>query len=315
MSNIKFTIVTITYNSSKYVKQTIESVLSQSYGNFDYIISDDCSTDHTWDIIQSYNDPRIRAFRNISNIGEYPNRNKTLFQANGDYIMWVDGDDILFKDTLSNLFKLITFFPSSGMVWGIPHLQAKFFVTPYEFTPEETLSIIYRNVLPGAHIGFSETLFKTQILKELGGFSTNYKIGDVFIKKRMACYTNTLMIPLGMSFWREHTNQASKKALVGARNFIDSILIDSEIRSIINTNPNFGINFINKLSKNIKIRQIKSLFVNTIIRRRFLLFFKLYKRLDLSIFDLLLYFKKAESNFQFNRNGENPFINKYNFSK
>ena len=91
-----FTVATITYNSSRWVRQAIESVLASSYTDFEYIISDDCSTDDTWDIIQEYKDGRIKAWRNQTNIGEYPNRNIVLRQAKGKYFLFIDGDDLTY---------------------------------------------------------------------------------------------------------------------------------------------------------------------------------------------------------------------------
>ena len=55
------------YNASKYVREAIDSVLAQTHTNFEFIIMDDCSTDDTWDIIQSYTDNRIEAYRNDEN--------------------------------------------------------------------------------------------------------------------------------------------------------------------------------------------------------------------------------------------------------
>ena len=72
------TVITVTYNSAKFVKQTIESVLAQSYKNLEYIIIDDCSTDNTWQLIQQYKDSRIIAFKNETNLREYSNRNKAI---------------------------------------------------------------------------------------------------------------------------------------------------------------------------------------------------------------------------------------------
>ena len=54
-NNPLVTVVTVTYNSSKYVRDAIEGVLAQSYANIEYIIADDCSTDDTWKIINEYN--------------------------------------------------------------------------------------------------------------------------------------------------------------------------------------------------------------------------------------------------------------------
>lgn len=58
-----FTVATVTYNSGRWIKQAIESVLASSYSDFEYIIADDCSNDDTWSKVNEYNDSRIVAFR------------------------------------------------------------------------------------------------------------------------------------------------------------------------------------------------------------------------------------------------------------
>src|SRR5438105_4541179 len=90
------TVITVTYNSAAYVRDAIESVLAQTYDNIEYIIGDDYSTDNTWQIIREYKDERIRAYRNEKNLGEYPNRNKAISLATGKYLIFIDGDDILY---------------------------------------------------------------------------------------------------------------------------------------------------------------------------------------------------------------------------
>ncbi|RYZ26855.1 MAG: glycosyltransferase family 2 protein, partial [Chitinophagaceae bacterium] len=115
-----FTIVTVTYNSSKWVKNAIESVLASDYASFEYIIADDCSSDETWEIISTYSDSRIRKFRHEQNRGEYANRNFALHKATGDYLLFVDGDDELYKDALSKLATYVGQFPDAGSIWGVP---------------------------------------------------------------------------------------------------------------------------------------------------------------------------------------------------
>ena len=70
-SHPDITIAMVTYNSEQYVEFAVKSILQSGYENFELIISDDHSTDNTWEIIQAIQDPRIRKFQNISNIGEY----------------------------------------------------------------------------------------------------------------------------------------------------------------------------------------------------------------------------------------------------
>ncbi len=94
-----------TYNSQNYVKYSIESVLSQSFKNFELIIIDDCSTDKTMQILKKYKkkDSRIRIFKTYKNSGNanasVP-RNLGVKHAKGDYYAFIDSDDIWKKDKL-----------------------------------------------------------------------------------------------------------------------------------------------------------------------------------------------------------------------
>ncbi len=82
--HVMFTVITVCYNSEKYLSDTITSVLAQSYRQFEYLILDDDSTDSSWDIIQKFADPRIKAIRNETNLGEYKNRNKAIELSTGE---------------------------------------------------------------------------------------------------------------------------------------------------------------------------------------------------------------------------------------
>lgn len=224
-----FTVVTITYNSSKYIRQAIESVLAQSYNNFEYLISDDCSNDNTWEIIQEYNDTRIRSWRNEFNLGEYTNRNKTLYEAKGKYIFWLDGDDIFYKNSLRDYKELINNFPSTAAIWGVSQLQVDFIVFPYLFSPEEITRFNFLSLYPITLFGFAETLFNREILISIGGLKENYMIGDTYIKRRMACEYAILVIPAGKSFWRKTSNQATQRVQKNLINLIETFKIDYEI--------------------------------------------------------------------------------------
>jgi len=84
------------YNNEAYIAATINSVLNQSYTNFELIIVDDCSKDKTWDIINSFNDARIKVYQNEKNLGMHGNWIKVLSLASGEYIKLLCGDDIIY---------------------------------------------------------------------------------------------------------------------------------------------------------------------------------------------------------------------------
>jgi glycosyltransferase involved in cell wall biosynthesis len=92
------------YNGEKYLEQSIESLLGQSYEDFELIISDNASTDGTADICRRYEnqDSRIRYVRQPRNIGLSPNHNFVLQQSRGEYFKWAAADDLYGRDLLKS---------------------------------------------------------------------------------------------------------------------------------------------------------------------------------------------------------------------
>lgn len=306
-----FTIATITYNSSKWVRQTIESILASPYTDLEFIISDDCSKDETWNIIDEYNDPRLIKWRNEKNIGEYPNRNKVLNQAKGQYILYVDGDDILYGEALERLAKHIQFFPNAGSFWGVGNIDI--IVYPYQLSPLEAARLLflspYFNI---ATIGLTETLFKVSALKEIGGFHNNFAIGDTYIKKKIACFHPVVLTSPGFGFWRLTPNQASSIVAKNNRNTIENF----QINLLILQDPNFPLSGIEKdiATMNAKISVVKLIFKNSIIKGRFMRFFQLMKRANLSILESKRLFQKIDLQNKTAGSSAAPLINSYHFN-
>jgi glycosyltransferase involved in cell wall biosynthesis len=93
MTEPKVSVVIPTYNRSAYLRQAIDSVLTQSYGAFEIVISDNCSSDDTESIVRGLGEPRIRYFRNTQNIGMVPNWNAGIRRARGKYIAILEDDN------------------------------------------------------------------------------------------------------------------------------------------------------------------------------------------------------------------------------
>ena len=94
-------IIMPSYNTAKFIGETINSVLAQSYANWELIIVDDCSTDNTDDVVNQYlADERIRYIKNDTNSGAAVSRNRALQEANGKWIAFLDSDDLWEPDKL-----------------------------------------------------------------------------------------------------------------------------------------------------------------------------------------------------------------------
>ncbi len=95
-------IITPTYNCAKFIGETIESVLAQTYTNWEMIIVDDCSADNTEEIVKSYNDARIIYVKNETNSGAAVSRNRALRMAKGRWMAFLDSDDLWMPEKLEH---------------------------------------------------------------------------------------------------------------------------------------------------------------------------------------------------------------------
>ena len=115
-------IVCRTYNSERYIAKAIQSVLCQTYHNWELIIVDDCSTDNTCGIVKQYKDERIKLYKNDINIGIIANLNKAISLCNGEYISILDGDDSYFPDKLEKQVDFLNSNPDYGAVFSYVEL-------------------------------------------------------------------------------------------------------------------------------------------------------------------------------------------------
>ena len=159
-------IVTPAYNYEKYLRQTVESVLAQSYADWEMIIVDDCSTDGTLALARQLDasDARIRVICNGQNQGVSMTRNRGIAEAQGEYIALLDGDDLWTEDKLERQVRLIgegydlvycsyDFWDESGR----PIERMKPFIVPQQTD--------YRKMLVSSVVSCSTAMVRAELLK------------------------------------------------------------------------------------------------------------------------------------------------------
>jgi glycosyltransferase involved in cell wall biosynthesis len=114
--NLKFIIAIPTYNGSRWIRETLNSILDQSFQNFEIIISDDCSTDNTIEVINSLGDKRIRIHRNKKNLGYGRNLQVLKKLAKGNILFLMGQDDILLRDALQKTHDAFLLDDDIGLV-------------------------------------------------------------------------------------------------------------------------------------------------------------------------------------------------------
>ena len=104
-------IIMPSYNTAPYIKETVRSVLCQTYTNWELIIVDDCSTDNTDEVVTEIKDERIRYIKNEKNRGAAISRNRALREAQGKWIAFLDSDDVWCPEKLE---RQIAFMKENG---------------------------------------------------------------------------------------------------------------------------------------------------------------------------------------------------------
>ena len=102
-------IIMPSWNTEKFIAESIQCVIDQSYKNWELIIVDDCSSDHTDEIVAPFlSDNRIKYLHNEKNSGAAITRNKALREAQGEWIAFLDSDDLWMPDKLEKQIGLMT---------------------------------------------------------------------------------------------------------------------------------------------------------------------------------------------------------------
>ena len=172
---VKISVILPVFNGDEYIKKSIESVLNQSFNDFELIIVNDGSTDSTLNIIESFTDSRIKLI-NQTNQGPGAARNIALKIAHGDYIMFLDADDWFSSDAFKIAYSNITKFNSdlcffqmlnynNGEVYENDWFNLSVFDESFEnrtFTPDETPSSIF-----DLSVGVCQKIYNHEFLKKI----------------------------------------------------------------------------------------------------------------------------------------------------
>ena len=103
---VEVSVIIPAYNTAQYIQQAIASLLSQTLENLEIVVVDDCSTDNTVEVIQSFDDPRLRLLLNEHNLGAGGARNRALRAATGKWVAVLDSDDWYAPERLSRLVEV-----------------------------------------------------------------------------------------------------------------------------------------------------------------------------------------------------------------
>lgn len=192
MNEKKFSIITVAYNSEKTIRDTLESVLKQTYSNYEYIIVDGSSTDHTMDIVKEYEKKFEGKLKYISEPDEgiYDAMNKGIKMATGDIIGIINSDDWYEEDALQKVYANCIDNPYAiyyGYMRTIDNANGK----------EIRCAIYHPEYIREAMINHPATFVSRKVYEAYGGFDCQYKISaDYDFIIRMTKQEKVVFVPV-----------------------------------------------------------------------------------------------------------------------
>jgi glycosyltransferase involved in cell wall biosynthesis len=163
------------FNAANYVRQAIDSILSQTFTDFEFLIIDDGSQDATVEIVQSYEDERIQLFQNEENLGSLLSRNKLMDTASGKYLAFQDGDDFSNPDRLEQQHRFLEHNPEIVLCGtGYRAINEQGAVLKEVYMPTD-----YRQIQQGfkrrCPVLFPSSMVRKEVHRQLGGFREYFK--------------------------------------------------------------------------------------------------------------------------------------------
>ena len=207
------------YNGEKYIAESLEALLGQSFTDFELIISDNASTDSTGDICRRYEkqDSRVRYFRQPQNIGLAPNHNFVAEQARGELFKWASNDDLYARDLLERCIDALDKYPDVVLAhsWTAKVDDSGAVIKAFEYplstasprAPERFRSLLFDS---GGDDDYG--VIRTEVLRRTA-MKESYHHADRTIIAELSLYGRFYQAPDWLYFRREHPGQSGSASM------------------------------------------------------------------------------------------------------
>jgi len=255
------------FNAAEFIKESIESILNQTYPNFELLICDDGSTDKTWHVIHSINDHRIKCFQNVKNIGNLKTTNFLFDQCAGDFITIQDADDFSTDNRFEILIDVFRENELIGMV-GSNYLVINLEKEPQycgnlPLTSSEIDFSSKKEVIP---MLYASIMVRKELVIEVGGFSLFFNrkgYADFDWMSRIQEKSRVMNVKNILYFYRKHSNSFTTKSKLKHSAIYHDLLVEMHLRRIKGDTDLFQANDkkrIKRLISNIYLRKGESFF-------------------------------------------------------
>ncbi len=242
--NPKVTVITAAYNANQYLKDALDSLLNQTYQNFEVVIIDDGSTDNTKEIVYEYVNKHPNLFRYYyqSNRGCVSARNSAIKKARGEYIAVLDADDIYLSSKLTKQVNFLDTHPEVALISSdIEFIDADGRSLGKSNRSGDAFSVAWHLLFHNFLGGHSQVLFRRDLIVKLGCYSKIYRYSsDYALWSLLTENHNIVILPDVLTRYRMHSDKISVKFRGEQSKFSHSIttgnikkLLGSEIQPAI----------------------------------------------------------------------------------
>ena len=230
------------YNGMKYLPQSVDSVLSQHWVDFEFLILDDCSTDGSWEWLQLLKDTRIKLFRNEQNKGLFYNLNFLINISGSSLIKLWSQDDVLYPHCLEQVIAFHRLHPEIGFSYtGRDYIDAggnEISIQQQDDTPEIISPVLHARIafFTGSIAGnIANTTLCKSALTRVGLFNEQMKIsGDFDMWVRLAKDHHVGFIRQALVQLRNHREQLSGQEKYYINHVLEDILVYRNLLSYVN---------------------------------------------------------------------------------
>lgn len=212
---MKVSVLMPVYNGAQYLQEAIDSILGQTYKDFEFVIIDDGSTDESTVIIanNAAKDNRIVSLRNENNLGICVALNKGLDISKGEYIVRMDCDDISEQNRLEVQVAFMDSHPEFGLVGSKIRIFGSGIRQPYVFDFEDDWRMCMANMLFASCVAHPSVIIRTEILRKYNLYYDDEFRGleDFYLWWQLAKYTKITNIQQPLLNYRQHIKQVTKK--------------------------------------------------------------------------------------------------------
>lgn len=208
----KISVIIPVYNGEKTIAETVRSVLSQTFQDFELIIINDGSTDRTLEVISQNDESRIQ-FYSYSNTGQGASRNRGIDRAKGDYLAFLDADDLWTPDKLEAQLKALESNPEAGVAYSWTDFidEGGNFLRPgshLNITGDVLPHLLLTNILENG----SNPLIRREAIERVGNFDESLPPAEDWdLYLRLAAVYPFVVVPRSQILYRVYANSASTK--------------------------------------------------------------------------------------------------------